>query len=283
MPGKPRIRPPSGDFEKVRSTIRKLELRTVCQESHCPNLPECWSSGTATFLILGDTCTRSCRFCNTLSAQKGKPLDPSEPERLARAVKEWKLDYVVLTSVDRDDLFDKGANHFFDCIKAVKQSRPGILVEVLIPDFGGEKRLLELVTLAKPDAIAHNIEVVEPLQKEARDPRASYEQSLQVLENVKKLNPEICTKSSLLLGLGETEKEVLQAMKDLRSVRVDFLVLGQYLRPSKSQLPVKEFLPKEKFDFFREKGKELGFKHVTSEPLARTSYRAGELFLKNFR
>jgi len=276
---KPRIRPPSGDFSKIKQNIKKMELRTVCQESHCPNQAECWSGGTATFIVMGSVCTRACKFCQVKTFHKGEPLDSGEPKRLAAAVK--GLDYVVITSVDRDDLEDQGAGHFASCVREVKRENPRILVEILIPDFSGDKELVKKVVRARPDVIGHNIETIKRLQQPVRDPRAGYEQSLSVLETVKKIGPKIFTKSSIMLGLGEKGGEVLEAMHDLRGRGVDILTLGQYLRPSKKHLPVKEFVPEEKWNHFKVMGEELGFLYVASGPLVRSSYRAGELFLKN--
>ena len=274
---KPRIRPPGGRFLEIKRAVSSLGLKTVCSESRCPNLPECWSSGTATFLVMGDTCTRACKFCNVKTFHKGRSLDPEEPGKIAGVVKEWGLKHVVLTSVDRDDLEDHGAGHFAECIKKLK-GVSSARVEVLVPDFRGSSKCLETVLLTGPDVVAHNLETVKRLQSSVRDPRASYQQSLSVLKKVKLLAPEVRTKSSLMLGLGEQEQEVLEAMRDLRAVGVHILTLGQYLQPSPKQLPVQEYVSQERFDFFRAKGKELGFHSVASGPLVRSSYRAGEFF-----
>lgn len=279
---KPRISTPSHSFPIIQSTVKNLGLKTVCQESRCPNQSECWSGGTATFMILGDTCTRACKFCHVKTFHKPEPPDQEEPDKLARAVKSWGLDYVVITSVDRDDLEDQGASHFARAIRAVRRENPGILIEVLIPDFRGSRECLETIVRARPNVIAHNIETVSRLQSVVRDPRAGYEQSLHVLETVKQLSPETFTKSSLMLGFGERDQEVLQALHNLRSRGVDFLTLGQYLRPSLNHLPVTVYVPQEKWSFFRTMGEEIGFLYVASGPLVRSSYRAGELFLKNF-
>ncbi len=283
--GKPqwlKIQPPTTEkFVKIKETLKKYKLHTVCEESHCPNIPECWSGGTATFMILGDVCTRGCRFCQVNAAAKGKPIDPYEPIKLALAVKEWNLDYIVITSVDRDDLEDQGSEHFAKCITEVKRRIPGLLVEVLIPDFRGDAECLKKVVDAKPEVIAHNVETVRRLQSKIRDRRAGYEQSLSVLSNVKKLNPKIFTKSSIIVGFGETDEEIIQAMKDLRAIGVDILTIGQYLRPSDWHLPVAEYVPPEKFEFYKAMGEDLGFLYVASGPFVRSSYRAGELFVKN--
>lgn len=266
---KPRIRPPGKGFQKVQQVLGGLH--TVCQESHCPNQAECWSSGTATFLILGKVCTRACKFCAVETFHSPEKPDPEEAEKLAFAIRKLGLSHTVITSVDRDDLPDFGAGHFAACIKAAKAT--GSCVEVLIPDYTGEA--LETIIRASPDVIAHNLETVERLTPGVRDPRASYSKSLLVLRQASSSG--IPTKSSLMLGLGETKDEVLQAMRDLRAAGVSLLTLGQYLQPSKRQLPVKEYLPKERFAFFQEEGEKLGFK-VASGPLVRSSYRAGDFF-----
>lgn len=278
---KPRIQPAFGNFQNVRQTIKNLGLHTVCEEAHCPNMSECWSGGTATFMVLGDTCTRGCKFCNVKTFYKGMSVDKKEPEKLALAVKEWGLEYVVITSVDRDDLPDQGAGHFSECIKKIKKESPEILVEVLIPDFRGNIDCLKKIISAEPDVIAHNMETVRRLQRTVRDPRANYQQSLFVLEKIKQLRPQIFTKSSLMLGFGETDQEVLEAMRDLREKGVDILTLGQYLQPSQKHIAVAEYVPQEKWEFFKMMGEELGFLYVASGPLVRSSYRAGELFVKN--
>jgi len=267
----------SSRFNSVKSTLKDLKLVTVCEEAHCPNINECWDSGTATFMILGDTCTRGCKFCNVKTSKKGVLVDKNEPHKIAEAVKKWGLDYIVLTSVDRDDLEDQGANHFSKCIKELKKI--GILVEVLIPDFRGNKELIKNIIEAKPDVIAHNIETVKSLQT-IRDPRASYFQSLEVLKFIKK-NSDIYTKSSLMLGFGETEQEIIQTMKDLREIDVDILTLGQYLRPSQRHTEIKEYIHPDQFNKYKELGLELGFLYVASGPFVRSSYKAGELFIKS--
>jgi len=215
-----KIRPPTKKFQDIKSTLKRLNLVTVCEEAHCPNAAECWSGGTATFMVMGDTCTRGCRFCNIKSAKLGQPLDPEEPARLAKAIEEWGLDYAVITSVDRDDLPDQGASHFAECIKKIKQARPSTIVEVLIPDFQGDIGCLKTIIAAKPEVIAHNIETVSSLQRKVRDIRANYNQSLNVLKTIKQLSPETFTKSSIMLGFGETEDEIIQTLKDLRSNKV---------------------------------------------------------------
>lgn len=283
--GKPewlKIKPPTtGKFSGIKEIMRRHGLHTVCEESHCPNIPECWSGGTATFMVLGDACTRGCRFCQVESSGKPLPPDPFEPENLAHAVAEMGLDYVVVTSVDRDDLPDQGSEHFAECIRAIKRHDPKILVEVLIPDFQGRKDLLKKIVDAKPEVIAHNVETVRRLSPKVRDRRAAYDQSLTVLENVKKMNPKVFTKSSIIVGFGETEEEIVQTMKDLREKDVDFLAVGQYLRPSGWHLEVSEYVRPEQFERYREVGEGLGFRYVASGPFVRSSYRAGELFVKS--
>ncbi|MBN2067489.1 MAG: lipoyl synthase, partial [Candidatus Diapherotrites archaeon] len=263
------------EFNRVKGTLHESKLHTVCEEALCPNRAECWNSGTATFLILGQVCTRKCMFCAVQSARHGQNLDSKEPQHIARAVKEFGLECAVLTSVDRDDLPDLGAGHFARCIGAVKNA--GASVEALIPDFQGSAACLRKIVEAGPDVIAHNIEVVERLQKTARDARASYKQSLGVLRKVKELNPKIFTKSSIMLGLGETREEVLQAMDSLLNAGVDFLTLGQYLQPNRKCIPVSEFIEPKQFNEFKEIALEKGFKKVLSGPLVRSSYRAAEL------
>lgn len=266
---------------ELREILRRHGLVTVCEEAHCPNIPECWNGGTATFMVLGDTCTRGCRFCNVAKARNPLPVNPWEPKMLAMAVAELKLDYIVITSVDRDDLPDQGSGHFAECIRAVKEQDPSVLVEVLIPDFRGDIECLKKVVDAKPEVIAHNVETVRRLQGKVRDRRAGYDQSLGVLANVKKLDPKIFTKSSIIIGFGENEKEVIESMKDLRTVDVDFLTIGQYLRPSSKHIEVTEYVPPERFEFYKTQGEKIGFKYVASGPFVRTSYRAGELFIKS--
>jgi len=270
------------NFINIKNTIKQYNLHTVCQEARCPNISECWNTGTATFMLMGDTCTRACRFCAVKTGNPMKQLDAEEPRKLAQALAEIKLfDYVVLTSVNRDDLEDGGAFHFANCIKEIKKAYPEIIVEVLIPDFKGDINSLKKIIDAKPEVIAHNIETVERLQKKVRDVRANYKQSLDVLENIKKLNPKIYTKSSIMLGLGEKDEEVVQAMKDLRAINVDILTIGQYLRPTEWHIRISDFVEPSKFEYFKQKALELGFLFCASGPFVRSSYRAGELFVKN--
>ena len=270
------------NFSGIKNTLREHNLHTVCESAHCPNISECWNTGTATFMLMGDVCTRGCKFCAVKTGNPMRILDKDEPKKLARALAEIKLfDYVVLTSVNRDDLTDGGASHFADCIREVKKEHPKIKVEVLIPDFKGEQSSIKKIADAKPEVIAHNIETVERLQKKVRDARANYRQSLCVLESVKNFDKTIYTKSSIMLGLGETDDEVLQSMKDLREINVDIITLGQYLRPSEWHLPINNFVAPSKFEYFRQKALDAGFMYVASGPLVRSSYKAGELFMMN--
>lgn len=275
-----KIRPPSGEkYRHIHQTLRVHNLHTVCEEARCPNVHECWGGGTATLMLMGDVCTRGCRFCAVTSGHPNGWLDPLEPWKVAKVLGEWGLDYVVLTSVARDDLPDGGAGHFAQAVKAIKEQHPKMLVEVLIPDFQGNVESLKKVVDAKPDVIDHNIETVERLTPKVRDRRAKYHQSLKVLENVKQLDPTRYTKSSIMVGLGETEEEVIQTMKDLRSVRVDILTVGQYLRPTQRHIEVKEYVHPEQFEHYKKLGEEMGFLYVASGPLVRSSYRAGEFFV----
>ncbi|MBI3588668.1 lipoyl synthase [Candidatus Micrarchaeota archaeon] len=276
-----RIKPPTQGFADVKATVKSLGLHTVCQSAHCPNISECWSGGTATFLVLGNTCTRGCRFCAVPHGIRGDALDSEEPAKLALAVRKWGLDYVVITSVDRDDLPDQGAGHFAQCILELRSQAPGVLAEVLIPDFRGRKDLIAKIAEAKPAVIAHNIETVRELQGGVRDPRANYGQSLSVLAAVKELDPAIFTKSSIMLGLGETEAQLAVAFEDLRSAGCDFLTLGQYLRPSSRHLPVAEYVPPGKFEYLRQLALKEGFRYVAAGPFVRSSYRSGEFFAKS--
>jgi len=270
------------NFIAIKNTLKQHNLHTVCESAHCPNISECWNTGTATFMLMGDTCTRACKFCAVKTGNPMKKLDIDEPKKLAFALGEIGLfDYVVLTSVNRDDLEDGGASHFAECIKGIKKYYPEIIIEVLIPDFNGDTTALRKIVDAKPEVVAHNIETVERLQKMARDPRASYNQSLKVLENVKKMNSGIYTKSSVMLGLGEKDEEVIKAMKDLRAINVDILTIGQYLRPTDWHIPITEFVEPQKFEYFKQKAVELGFLFCASGPLVRSSYKAGELFMRN--
>lgn len=275
-----RVRAPAGEnYTKVKQSLRSLNLHTVCEEARCPNISECWGTGTATIMIMGDICSRGCRFC---AVNSGKPvlLDTGEPERVAKAIKEWGLRYVVITSVCRDDLEDGGAEHISKTIKAIKLLCPTIIVESLIPDFRGDDGSIIKIVKSEPEVISHNIETVPRLTPKVRDARASYEQSLLVLKKIKDINSLIYTKSSIMLGLGESEEEVIQTIMDLRSVGVSILTIGQYLQPTPKHLPLIEFIAPEKFNWFREIAERMGFVYVASGPLVRSSYRAGEFFVK---
>ena len=266
-------------YARLQALTKQYSLHTVCEEAHCPNVGECWGGGTATFMIMGDICTRACRFCNVKSGKPKGVLDSDEPANVARAVKDLGLMYVVLTSVDRDDLPDGGASHFAKTINELKATVPDVCVEALTPDFAGNLTGIETLVHACPDVIGHNVETTEPLTPKVRDPRASYRQSLRFLEHVKQLDKRVLTKSSLMLGLGEQEEDVLQTLRDLRAVGTEFLTLGQYLRPSPRNLPVIEYVRPERFSYYREAAERLGFLYVASGPLVRSSYRAGEYFL----
>ena len=274
---------PSGDnYFRIRRLMRSLNLATVCQEANCPNIGECWSGGTATIMLMGEVCTRGCRFCNVKTGNPKGVLDKDEPVKVATAISQMNLDYVVLTSVDRDDLPDEGAGHFAQTVKELKTRIPSLLVEVLTPDFKGRTDCITKILSAEPNVFAHNVETVKRLTPLVRDRRAGYEQSLKVLKMVKQLSAGlIYTKSSIMLGLGETDEEVEATLKDLREVGCDIVTFGQYLRPKKRHLPVKEYVTPQKFQEWKEKGLEMGFLYVASGPLVRSSYRAGEFFIKN--
>ena len=274
------IRPASTDkYNNIKKTVSSLNLHTVCTEASCPNITECWSGGTATFMVLGDLCTRGCRFCNVMKSASGANVDPLEPYKLGVAIKKWGLKYVVITSVCRDDLPDQGAGHFARCIEEIKTQNPSTLIEVLIPDFQGNIEYLRKVVEAKPDVVGHNIETVERLTEQVRDRRAMYRQSLQVLKNVKEIDSTRYTKSAIMLGIGETDEELFQAFADLRSSGVDFLAIGQYLKPKGYHLEVKEYVTPQKFESLREMALRMGFLYVASGPFVRSSYRAGEHFI----
>jgi lipoic acid synthetase len=276
-----RIRPPGSDkYHIVKQALAERGLNTVCASAKCPNTFECWDYGALTFMILGNVCTRACRFCAVAHNRSGESVDPAEPGKIADAAKALGLNYVVITSVDRDDLDDQGAGHYAACIRAIKDHVPGAKVEVIIPDFSGRADLLLKVVNAGPDVIAHNMETVERLTSIARDRRAGYYRSLEVLRNVKRIEPSIMTKSSVMLGLGEEEEEVKEVIKRLHEARVDMLAIGQYLRPNTSSLPVSSYVKPDKFAQFREYAESLGFSSVISGPFVRTSYRAQEYFLR---
>jgi lipoic acid synthetase len=275
-----RVPMPGGErYQKVKDTLRGLALHTVCQEASCPNVGECWGGGTATVMLMGDVCTRGCRFCNVKTAAHPPPLDRDEPRHVAEAIARLGLDYIVVTSVDRDDLADGGAGHFAEAIRRLKEV-PGLLVEVLTPDFRGDPEAVRAVGRAGPDVFANNLETVRRLTPVVRDARAGYDQTLAVLDRMKREFPGVVTKSSIMAGLGERDAEVLEAMRDLRGAGVEILTLGQYLRPSAWHLPVVEWVTPQRFAAWRDAGLAMGFRFVASGPLVRSSYRAGELFVK---
>lgn len=271
---------PSGQkFNSVNKAVLEGNLHTVCQSAMCPNKGECWNQGTATFMILGDTCTRGCQFC---AVKRGNPRgvqDDSEPDRIADATLKMALDYVVITSVTRDDLLDGGAGLFAQTIAAVKQKNPSALVEILTSDYTGDD--LKTVLDAEPDVFAHNIEVVKSLSSQMRHARFSYENSLRCLEQAGQLNNEIILKSSIMLGLGESNSEIIASMEDLRNVGVQILAIGQYLQPTANHAPVTEYIQPDQFDLLAQKGYQMGFNFVTAGPLVRTSYKAATAYVKS--
>lgn len=270
-----RVRAPGGEtYEWLQQLMRQKELHTVCEEAGCPNMGECWGSGTATFLILGDVCTRSCRFCDIKHGRPGE-LDWDEPERVAQAVKAMGLKHAVITSVNRDERADGGAPIFALVIQRIRELHPGCSVEVLIPDFKGHIEALKIVMDARPEILNHNIETVPRLFKHVQ-PQDHYEWSEAVLTNAKKLDPEVLTKSGVMVGLGETMEEIKEVMRDLRSWEVDILTLGQYLQPSRKHLPIERYYTMEEFAELKQYGLEIGFKWVESAPLVRSSYHAAE-------
>ncbi|KAI1818566.1 lipoic acid synthetase [Poronia punctata] len=281
---------PAGNdaYKQIKKDLRGLNLHTVCEEARCPNISECWggsnkNAATATIMLMGDTCTRGCRFCSVKTNRNPAPLDPHEPEHTAEALARWGLGYVVLTSVDRDDLADGGANHFAETIRRIKSKKPSILVEALTGDFMGDMDMVKIVAESGLDVYAHNIETVEALTPYVRDRRATFRRSLEVLEHVKKVKgPDgIITKTSIMLGLGEQEEEVMDALRELRKVGVDVVTFGQYMRPTKRHLKVEKYVTPAEFDMWRDRANEMGFLYVASGPLVRSSYKAGEAFIEN--
>ena len=265
----------SPERKRVKDLLRANSMATVCEEANCPNLNECFSNGTATFMIMGEICTRRCPFCDVAHG-KPNPLDPNEPESLAEAVAEMGLSYVVVTSVDRDDLKDSGAGHFAACIAAVRRANPSTRLEVLVPDFRGRMDIaLGILSETPPDVFNHNLETVPRLYKKAR-PGADYQWSLSLLQRYKSIQPSVITKSGLMLGLGETLAEVEEVMKDLRDHNVDMLTLGQYLQPSRDHLAVDRYVHPDEFDALAETAKKMGFSQVASGPLVRSSYQADQ-------
>lgn len=277
-----KARLPSGaGYEAVKQTVKTHRLATVCEESMCPNIGECWANGTATIMLMGAVCTRSCQFCAVDTGNPHGWLDPEEVPNSARSVELMGLKYVVLTSVDRDDLPDGGAKHYADCIRAIKARCPGTNVEALTPDFSGRMADVETVLDSGVDVFAQNVETVERLTRRVRDPRAGYAQTLAVLAHAKRYRDDVLTKTSLMLGLGETSDEVEQAMDDIKAAGVDIVTFGQYLRPTPNHLSVERYVTPEEFDTFRHSGLARGFLEVVAGPLVRSSYRADRVFEHN--
>ena len=277
-----RARMPAGEvFSEVRKTVREHRLSTVCEESMCPNIGECWNHGTATIMVMGSVCTRACRFCAVDTGNPKGWLDHEEPLNTAKAVRLMGLRYVVITSVDRDDLPDGGAAHYADVVRAIKRLNPETAVEALTPDFNGVLEHVELVVDSGLEVFAQNVETVERLTHSVRDPRAGYQQTIDVLSHAKKFRPKVLTKTSLMLGLGEKDHEIMEAMDDLRDAEVDILTLGQYLRPTPHHLPIERYVTPEEFEAYRREGLEKGFLEVVAGPLVRSSYRADRVLQKN--
>ncbi|MCU0861186.1 MAG: lipoyl synthase [Methanomassiliicoccales archaeon] len=277
-----RVRVPDAKrVREVREAVRQSSVKTVCDASRCPNLGECWGHGTATFLLLGEVCTRGCRFCAVTSGDPGGRVDQDEPQRVAKAVGRLGLGHAVITSVARDDLEDGGASAFVETVRAIRAVCPSTKVELLVPDFQGEEGPLRAVALSGADVLAHNLEVVRRLQPSVRDPRASYDKSLRALERLKHHAPRAPTKTSLMLGLGESRGEVVEAMRDARRAGAELLTLGQYLRPKGGALRVERYVPPEEFAQLRSIALELGFREVMSGPLVRSSYHAHEMILED--
>jgi lipoic acid synthetase len=277
-----RVRAPIGaEYTRLKGLVRTLDLHTVCEEALCPNIGECWGAGTLTIMILGDTCTRACRFCAVTTGSPRGIVDVDEPRRVADAIAALDLNYVVVTSVDRDDLPDQGAGIFAETVRQIKARTPRTIVEVLTPDFSGRVDLMQQIVDAQPAVIAQNIETVRRLTYTVRDRRAGYDQTLNILRAVKDLDPTRKTKSSILLGLGETTDEVIETMRDLRSARVELLAIGQYLRPTnkKRHYPLVEYIHPDTFQYLKEEGMKLGFTYIASGPLVRSSYKAYEAAL----
>ncbi|KAJ9618246.1 hypothetical protein H2203_009162 [Taxawa tesnikishii (nom. ined.)] len=278
--------PVGNNFKKIKNDLRGLNLHTVCEEARCPNISDCWggsdkSAATATIMLMGDTCTRGCRFCSVKTSRTPPPLDPHEPENTAEALRRWGLGYVVLTSVDRDDLADGGARHFASTIMKIKQKAPQMLVEALTGDYAGDLDMVKMVATSGLDVYAHNIETVEELTPFVRDRRAKFRQSLDVLRTAKESKEGLITKTSIMLGLGETEEQIWHALKELRKVDVDVVTFGQYMRPTKRHMKVEEYVTPETFELWRQRALDMGFLYCASGPLVRSSYKAGEAFIEN--
>lgn len=277
-----RAKMPSGaKFAGVRQTVRQHRLSTVCEESMCPNIGECWNAGTATIMVMGSVCTRACRFCAVDTGNPRGWLDQEEPLNTAKAVRLMNLKYVVITSVDRDDLADGGAGHYADCVREIKKMNPETAVEALTPDFNGDLALIEQVVDSGLEVFAQNVETVRRLTHPVRDPRAGYDQTIRVLAHAKQHRPDVLTKTSLMLGLGERDHEIMETMHDLHDAGVDIVTLGQYLRPTANHLAIDRYVSPEEFDAYRQEGLEIGFLEVVAGPLVRSSYRAEQVLQKN--
>ena len=279
-PGWLKVRAPGGEnYARLKETLRKLDLYTVCEEARCPNVAECWSSGTATVMLLGHTCTRGCRFCAVTTGNPRGAVDPREPEHVARAIASLNLRYVVLTMVDRDDLLDGGAQHMAEAVRALRRHQPELLIETLVGDFAGRHRDLDTMLGSQPDVFAHNIEVTRRMTPTIRDARCSYDRSLDVLRSAKRASPDRMTKSSIMVGIGETDDEIHETLADLRDAQVDVVTLGQYLRPTPKHAEVQRYVAPEQFDEFARRARAQGFAFVASGPLVRSSYHAAEAFM----
>ncbi len=273
-----KIKVPSGEeYKEIFTLLKKYNLSTVCQEAQCPNINECWSRKSATIMILGKICTRACRFCAVETGDPKGLVDPDEPKHVAEVVKRFGLKYLVITSVDRDDLEDFGSSHYASTIKSIRDKSPNTKVEVLIPDFSGNSEFLKKVIDAHPFVIGHNVETVERLTPRIRDRRSSYEQSIEVLRDIKKLDNSIYTKSGFMVGFGEKIEEIVQTLKDLKATSIDIVTIGQYLQPTKKHHFVQKYYTPEEFDEFKRIGEDLGIHHVISGPLVRSSYHADEM------
>lgn len=278
--------PDSKNYQRLKKDLRGLNLHTVCEEARCPNISDCWGGGdkaaaTATIMLMGDTCTRGCRFCSVKTSRAPPPLDPHEPENTAEAISRWGLGYVVLTSVDRDDLADGGARHFAETVIKIKQKAPNVLVECLTGDYAGDHEMVSLVARSGLDVYAHNVETVEALTPQVRDRRAKFQQSIRVLDAAKNARPDLITKTSIMLGLGETEEQLWDTLRQLRAVNVDVVTFGQYMRPTKRHMAVQQYVTPDQFELWRQRALDMGFLYCASGPLVRSSYKAGEAFIEN--
>ena len=267
----------SAKFRELKQIVSQKKLHTVCEEAMCPNIQECWSHGTATFMLLGSVCTRACKFCAVDTGNPKGQLDLEEPIKVAKSIAQMNLKYAVLTSVNRDDLKDGGANHFADTVKEIKERAPGVIIEALVPDFLGNEKSIETLLDSKLEVFAQNLETVKRLTHKVRDHRAGYDQTLEVLSYAKQYSPKTISKTSLMLGLGENEAELLEAFKDIRSAGVDVLTLGQYMRPTANHLPVEKWYTPEEFNYYKDLALKIGFQEVASGPMVRSSYRADRI------